>query len=253
MQNQLDDLVRYLPDDEIKTLIAGEQSIPVLISEQSGPSARGSAILLPDIGLQTAQLQAFSELRLILNDYGWITIGSVSPQNSIGVWQLSEEQANKLTSKPTSGSELVSKADSEKVQTQLKLIINTLNNEADNYPGLRLFVAQGATAGWLIESLDSGSVQMPDALVLIAPYLPEYQRNKSLAEKIANLNVPVLDIWSEQDNRWALATVQKRQQAARKYLKMHYRQRQLFGLYGHQPRENRLAKEIYAYMTYLGW
>lgn len=250
-QNQLADLTRYLPSDEVTSVQAGEQSIPVLISEQNGPHPKGSAILLPDIGLQAAQ--SFTDLRLLLNDYGWITIGSVAPDNGVGVWQLNDEQAKALTDKPTLGSEQIKVSDSTAIKSQLKLIVNALNSQAQNYIGLRLLVAKGATAGWLVESLSTGDIQMPDALVLISPYLPEYQLNKKLPEKIAKLELPILDVWSEQDNRWALATVKNRQQAAKKYLTLHYRQRQLFGFSGLSVRENRLAKEIYAYMTYLGW
>lgn len=250
-QNQLTDLTRYFPSDEVKTVQAGEQSIPVLISEQNGPNPKGSAILLPDIGSQATQ--SFTDLRLLLNDYGWITIGSIAPDSGTGVWQLNDEQAKALTNKPTLGAEQIDVSDSTAIKNQLKLIVNALNTEAQNYIGLRLLVAQGATAGWLIESLSAGDIPMPDALVLISPYLPEYQLNKKLPAKLAKLDLPILDVWSEHDNRWALATVKHRQQAARKYLTMHYRQRQLFGLSGLSVRENRLAKEIYAYMTYLGW
>ncbi|WAJ70777.1 DUF3530 family protein [Catenovulum adriaticum] len=250
-QNQLADLTRYFPSDEVKTVQAGEQSIPVMISEQNGPHPKGSAILLPDIGLQASQ--SFADLRLLLNDYGWITIGSIAPDNGAGVWQLDDEQAKVLTGQPTLGAEQIKVADSAAIKDQLKLIVNALNTEAQNYIGLRLLVAQGATAGWLIESLTAGDIPMPDALVLLSPYLPEYYLNKKLPAKIAKLDLPILDVWSKHDNRWALATVKNRQQAARKYLTMHYRQRQLFGLSGLSVRENRLAKEIYAYMTYLGW
>ncbi|MCU4677433.1 alpha/beta hydrolase family protein [Catenovulum sp. 2E275] len=252
-QNQLDDLTRYFPADQIKTVMAAEQSIPVLINEQTGPSARGKALLLPDINLQAYQSQSFSNLPDKLNDYGWVTIGSIAPNDLTGVWQLNEEQAKTLTAQPIKGAEQISEADASAVKTQLKIMLNALNTEAENYPGLVLYVAQGATAGWLIEALSAGDIQLPDTLVLISPYLPEYQLNKNLAKKIANLDIPVLDIWSEFDNRWALATVKHRQQAAKKYLTLHYRQRQLFARTGLNPRDNRLAKEIYAYITYLGW
>lgn len=248
------DIKRFAPEDEIKLLMAGETEFTALLSEQTQATVRGVAILLPDMTVSPAQASAFLRLRYQLNDYGWITLAGLVPDLSKGE-EITQDEAvlKKYSDRPNSSTYYFPESLQANYRAQIKLFVSALQQEAKNYPGLILFVAQGATAGWLIESFEKKEIKQPDALVLIAPYLPDHKLNQGLATKIARLPMPILDVWSEQDSHISLSTVSKRVQASKRHLTMHYRQRELFGLAGFEPREARLGKEIYGYLTYLGW
>lgn len=248
-----DDLQRYAKPKEIKELIAGEDTFIALLSEQQTAMARGVAIIMPDWTLNQNQISALSHLRYSLNDIGWVTIAGTAPEMLEFNTQLEKEQAESLLKRPDIGSEILTEAAKADYRLALRMRFESMKNLADEYPGLVMFIAQGASAGFLVELFDKQELDQPDALILIEPYLPEYTANEALPQKVANLDAAVLDIWSAYDNRWALATVDQRRKAARKYLTLHYRQRQLFGDSGWEQRDARLSKEIYAYLTHLGW
>lgn len=246
------DLLRYAPETEIKSLIAGESQFTALISEQDGSVIRGSALLLPDISLHPNQSATFYQLRYALNQYGWISVAGIMPE--IMHQQLKDElQLKQLIERPNNTLDVVLEDTQKQYINQLQLVMSSMLEEASAYPGLRMIVAQGATAGWLVEGLASQQLEMPDVLVLISPYLPDQKLNQKLPAKIAQLPVPILDVWSERDNPWAKATVMARKKASKRYLTMHYRQRELFGFRGLETTDARLGKEIYGYVTYLGW
>ncbi|EWH08653.1 hypothetical protein DS2_16284 [Catenovulum agarivorans DS-2] len=246
------DLLRYAPETEIRSLMAGDSQFTALISEQDGSVIRGSALLLPDISLHPNQSATFYQLRYALNQYGWISVAGIMPE--IMHQQLKDEQQLKqLIERPHNTLDVVVEDTQKQYINQLQLVMSSMLEEASAYPGLIMLVAQGATAGWLVEGLASEQLEMPDVLVLISPYLPDRQLNQKLPAKIAQLPVPILDVWSERDNPWAKATVIARKKASKRYLTMHYRQRELFGFRGLESTDARLGKEIYGYVTYLGW
>lgn len=250
----VDDLKRFAPESELLPMQAGEVEFTTLLSEQTRHSIRGIAILLPDMAISPVQASAFLRLRYQLNEYGWVTLAGLMPDLTQGEAVAdNEEIANLFSKRPDSSAHYFSDTWQAQYRNQLKLYVEAMAQQTKNFPGLILYVAQGATAGWLVEALDKQEIKSPDALVLISPYLPDTPLNRALPAKIAQLNLPILDVWSEQDNRLALATVPERVNAAHRFLTVHYRQRELFGMLGLESREARLSKEIYGYLTYLGW
>ena len=65
--------------------------------------------------------------------------------------------------------------------------------------------------------------------------------------------MPVLDLYSSDDNGWAQKTVAQREIAAIKSLKLQYRQRELLGFNTHQHYSVYISKEIYGWVSHMGW
>ena len=65
--------------------------------------------------------------------------------------------------------------------------------------------------------------------------------------------MPVLDLYSSRDNGWALKTVTQRQTNAIKALKFQYRQRELLGFNMPQQHSAYIGKEIYGWISHMGW
>jgi hypothetical protein len=74
-----------------------------------------------------------------------------------------------------------------------------------------------------------------------------------LPEWIANTPMPVLDLYSGWDNGWAQKTVAMREIAAIKALKLQYRQRELLGFNMHLQQNAYIGKEIYGWISHMGW
>ncbi|WP_371193677.1 hypothetical protein [Glaciecola sp. SC05] len=123
--------------------------------------------------------------------------------------------------------------------------------KATEQSGYHVFFAQGMSAQSLI-SMNTSGIQL-DALIINNLYWPERTINHSLARQMAKISPPLLDLVSSQDNLWALATEHARQTSAKVEIKAHYRQRQIGSLGLNTDLSLDMAKEIYGWLTYLGW
>ncbi|NTS77442.1 DUF3530 family protein [Catenovulum sp. SM1970] len=250
------DINRFEDKDEILSLMAGDSQFPALLSEQNTFMVKGTAILLADWTLSPSQSAAFSQLRHELNDHGWVTLAASSHDPMLVAEPLNEESAKQWMERADSNFAFFPEQAQQDYQMQMQMRLMALLNQAENYPGVLLVIAQGVGAASVVNhfaKLADDEDALPDILVLVQPYIPDTKANKKLATTIAELPVAILDIWSDFDNPWALATREKRQKMAKKKLTLHYRQRQLFGDHGWEQRDARLMKEILAYSKYLGW
>lgn len=123
--------------------------------------------------------------------------------------------------------------------------------KATEQSGYQVFFAQGMSAQSLI-SINASNIQL-DALIINNLYWPERTINLSLARQMAKIPPPLLDLVSSQDNLWALATEHARKTSAKVEIKAHYRQRQIGSVGLNTDLSFDMAKEIYGWLTYLGW
>jgi hypothetical protein len=121
--------------------------------------------------------------------------------------------------------------------------------DATSQQGYQLIFAQGMSAQSLIDL--SGKNITPDALVISNAYWPQRDINYMLPIRIAKSGLPMLDLVSAGDNQWALSTQQARKNKADVEVKTHYRQRKISGT--NQTISADIGKEIYGWLTYLGW
>lgn len=137
--------------------------------------------------------------------------------------------------------------------TAVTLQIESALQLANEYGGFRLLVVQGTTAAAVLSALSDNSMTAPDALVVIAPFWPEREINARIPAQLAATEMPVLDIYSQWDSKWSKIHRHYRQVEANKVLKLHYRQRELIGPVINDQQYHLLSKEIYGWLTHMGW
>ena len=107
-----------------------------------------------------------------------------------------------------------------KHQQQLISLLQAASEKSQEYPGFFLVISKGTSAAWLSKIYTEKKLATPDAFVTISPYWPDRKYNQRLPEWIANTPMPVLDLYSSDDNGWAQKTVAQREIAAIKSLKL---------------------------------
>lgn len=264
------DMQQSRPQDTFESLLAGETQVPMVVQEAETTISKGVAVILTEAGQGPLYHQGVAPLANELNKVGWVTFSipapilkssQQAPANSQGQadTQVANEQSANMTDpqKPLARFESVKQISEQQIQSQqqqIQLLMRAAASRATDFAGFFMVVSQGASAAWLTKLYSEGRLESPDALVAVGPYWPDRKLNNELASLLANTSMPVLDITSQWDNTWAQQTHEQRRIAARKSLKLHYRQRQLLDvpLAEHQQFAY-LAKEIYGWVTHMGW
>lgn len=217
-----DDLQRYLPQDQLHWLTGddGERYL-ALKKEYLQAFERGQIVLLPDWHYHPLQSFYIRPVYESAPDFGWTTWALTPPANRI---RTSELQT------PASATHFPEPAD-ESVFTPLvsalEQRIDLLVEETISRPGFSVWVIEGMTADIALRLLQREPAIMPDAVILIDAYIPQFQFNRDLADRISQSQLPVLDIRSAEANRWVSEHWQLRKKLANKYQHPAYRQRQL--------------------------
>lgn len=154
--------------------------------------------------------------------------------------------------KSKQGQEALTKEQIEKYQERLATVMKSTLQQARRFPGYYVVVAEGTSAAWLNKMYAERKLGKPHAMIVIAPYMPEHKLNSQVALNIAQSGAPTLDFYSQSDNRWALSTVKDREKTSKKYFKLNYRQREVFGLPGTQTKHELMLREIYGWFVAIG-
>lgn len=135
--------------------------------------------------------------------------------------------------------------------------------ELMNNNGYFVVLASGQSAHVISEALianqeltkneSTDNKPLVDALILHNPYWPEVAKNDLIVKNIANLNIPVLDLVGDQDNHWSKQTRLQRKNAAFVQTKALYRQRNIVNTQSLYTNHQYAAKELRAWLYYLGW
>jgi len=248
-------------DYRYETLLVGESEMPIVVKESTKAISRGVAILYTDYGSNPFSEHGIGQLATYLNDLGWVTIAVQAPKEGFLAQLLPENEtppeepvlANDVKVHAKQGLITIEKQAFELQESVLKQQIQALQTRANSYPGFFLVIAEGTTAAWLTKIFAEKQLDAPDALVSVSPHWPEHQYNQSLPLWVAQTEMPYLDIYTNADNDWAASTVSNRKIQAVKSLKMMYRQRKLIGQSVNNMQHSFLAKEIYGWLTYMGW
>lgn len=262
----LEDYQRYHDSGELVILGQGEQTFPALQLDRLTGQGKGIAVLLPDWGRTMTNPDGIGYLRQRMTEFGWNTLAItpptlVLPQNHISpkteVTPEKQEQSAPEPLKPRHVEEWFAKNRKQAEMTaylaQLKYRMERAAEHAQGSPGFFLVIAQGSSAAMLLKLYSDESLPLPDALVTLSAYFPDHELNTELASLMGRAGTPVLDLYSHYDNRWVTDTVMLRRQMAKKFFKLHYRQRELFGnsyLSDHNPL---IWREVYGWLTSLGW
>ena len=279
------DIQRGLFSDEYQSLTVDDQQIIYILKENTTAITRGVAVMVADTGIPIAGQDGFTALADELNKLGWVTILLPAPETGLmptiaqqEVTTAEDETANTETTdaepvvdgvdnvpapNPSSPVEDldISKSAVTKIddlaflahEQQLISLLQAVLEKSQEYPGFFLVISKGTSAAWLSKIYAEKQLDTPDAFVAISPYWPDRTHNMRLPIWIANTPMPVLDLYSGWDNGWAQETVALREIAAIKALKLQYRQRELLGFNMYQQQNAYIGKEIYGWISHMGW
>lgn len=269
------DIKRFLPNDEVRPLLAGEVEFISLHRQSMAASQRGVALIIPDWQHTPTNNAGINFLRTQLNDLGYATLAMTIPDID---WQAMEkanpvtnneeptttektaQTTNEESSEPvnTSSSQkhanasaLISNAVIDNYKLNLIARFNALYDSALNEDGKIVVIAQGASAGLLLEHYADYPSTNIDAFISLSSYLPIPRRNNKLNASLTTISPPLLDIYYSVDNQNLLHSIALREKWAIRHSKYDYRQRELFGLPSEPEQHQRLAKEIDGFLRRL--
>ncbi|KXI28337.1 hypothetical protein AX660_18380 [Paraglaciecola hydrolytica] len=251
------DLRRALFSDEYSILDVAGQEMLVIINENTTAISRGTALLVTDNGMSINSQQGLAPLVKQLIDLGWVTMLIPSPSSDLFLPEeivIEPDNANPppLLSIKASVSQLNQQVFDEHLE-RVSLNMQAALEKAQEYPGFVLVIAQGTSAATLAQLYAEQKLASPDAFVVISPYWPDRKFNNQLASFLANTPMPVLDIYSKWDNSWSQASIKARKVAAIRALKLQYRQREIVGVGLVQQPATYVSKEIYGWLSHMGW
>jgi hypothetical protein len=249
------DIERAMFADSYELLNVGDEEVILVVQQNTSPFSRGTAVLIGEAGRGPLSQDNLAPLASYLNKYGWVTMLVSAPTVGVETLAKTDEGEPPADDKINSvaGLRTIDPQAFEQQEQQLIARLQALKTKSEAYPGFFIVIGQGTTAAWLGKLYAEEKLEIPDALVVISPYWPQRNYNKLIAEQLAQTTMPVLDIYSPWDNEWSLMSQQQRLIAATKSLKLHYRQRQLIGQ-PYEPQQHRyISKEIYGWLSHMGW
>ncbi|MDF2179003.1 DUF3530 family protein [Aliiglaciecola sp. CAU 1673] len=256
-----EDLKNALPSSDYRMLMAGEDEFAILLKENTTPITKGVALLIGELGPPLGK-SSLAPLAAELNKVGWVTVLMAPPDTVFSYEEPSassatngtpDTQENSSMPKAFEPSKPMTKAQFEQHEMAILQRLLALQEITSGYPGFFLVVAQGTSAAWLVKLYAEGKTNAPDAMVTVSPFWPLLEENAKMATYMARLPAPLLDIFSAWDNDWSKSHRLQRQLAVKKSLKLHYRQREIIGQGLPAQQHHYLAKEIYGWLTAMGW
>jgi len=279
MQQQRLDIQRHFHPEHFKSVPVGENEIFIVVGESSLPISKGAAVLVGETGRNGVSNMALASLAPYLNGFGWSTILVSAPELNFELPgsepEAETESDNNQESSTPPGSDpqrtandlpppnqyipsefaptRISSAQFEAQEQAFQILMNSVENERQSFPGFFLVIAQGTSAAWLTKMYADNALPLPDALVTLGINWPQQNLNEQLPEIISRTEVPILDIYNQFDNDWTRNSADTRRITTIKSLKLHYRQRELIGPQIEHYQMDYLSREIHGWLTYLGW
>ncbi|MBE0350592.1 MULTISPECIES: DUF3530 family protein [Pseudoalteromonas] len=268
------DIQHFLPSDEVRTLLAGDDEFISLYRQSMAPTQRGIVLIIPDWQDVPTNNAGINFLRKQLNDIGYATLAMTMPDID---WHpadmaMPEPSDNSETESTTQNNQQADSAPPAQTQQaphfvtgkpniseavlddyKLKLIarFNALYNSAMDEGGNIIVLAQGASAGLLIEHYASFPNNELNAFISLGSYLPNSIRNQHLNATLSTISPPLLDIFYSEGNPDTLQSVNDRKRWVRRNAKYDYRQRELFGTPTEPEQHERLLKEVDGFLRRL--
>ncbi len=253
---QNEDLYHYLPSDEIKPLLAGEDEFLTLYRPHSAAIQRGVMLLVPDLMKPPAGNGDLDFFRKHFNDLGYATLALTAP-GMPDVKQEAQASAEETggttqTEKATAPVEpRFSDAQLDDARLALRQRFVSAYQVAAEEGGQIILLAEGASAALLLEYFSTLPAEAPQAIISISAALPNFRRNNQLAASISLVAPALLDLYFAMDNPAVSHSREERLRWVRKNHKYDYRQRQLFGAPDAREQHLRMAKEIYGFLRSL--
>ncbi|MCG9747924.1 DUF3530 family protein [Shewanella sp. Isolate8] len=227
----------YLPPTEVAKITVEGTEQPVLVRPWQGRNQYGAAVLLGDLGEDADPEGLLAFLRRDLTPKGWATLsigapqGASQPNHITDAGEIPKPGEAQLSQKRDQSLPKYSQEDwtalREKQKTALSQTLGQLDGLGKAYPGKRMLIVSGQSAGLVIEMLTAAALPSPDLLVVINPYLELEAENRDLPGKLAKLELPVLDIQSPDGLPASLATQKARKTLSPMGQPLRYEQQRL--------------------------
>ncbi|CAM3926103.1 DUF3530 family protein [Shewanella aquimarina] len=227
----------YLPPTEVAKITVEGTEQPVLVRPWQGRNQYGAAVLLGDLGEDADPEGLLAFLRRDLTPKGWATLsigapqGASQPNHITDAGEIPKPGEAQLSQKRDQNLPKYSQEDwtalREKQKTALSQTLGQLDGLGKTYPGKRILIVSGQSAGLVIEILTAAALPSPDLLVVINPYLELEAENRDLPGKLAKLALPVLDIQSPDGLPASLATQKARKALSPMGQPLRYEQQRL--------------------------
>ncbi|MGL4712264.1 MAG: DUF3530 family protein [Shewanella sp.] len=224
----------YLPATEIKHITIDNQPYDLLVRSWEGKKKLGAAIILPATNgtADSPGLMAF--VRRNINSAGWASLSLTPPAEMLAAnfattaTEVTTPGAAQLSAPSNKPSAKIKPEDSSKhLQEQEDFLIQSmaqLDAVGEDYVGKRILITADQSAGLLISLLSQKKIADPDVLIVINPYREDEQHNHALAEQLAKLTLPILDIQSPDGHPASLETADNRKKLAVTLESPNYRQ-----------------------------
>ncbi|GAC16810.1 DUF3530 family protein [Aliiglaciecola lipolytica] len=257
-------------EDQYEILLVGDKQIPIVIQESNTALTRGVAVLVGESGKNPFSEHSIGSLSNSLNNVGWVTM--VMPAPISGFWPEAEnnavpnQQADPSTQPPDatanqtnqnilshSALSQIEEVDFEQHEQQIIQQMQAITEKTNQYSGFFLVISQGTSAAWLTKIYAENKLNSPDGMVSVSPQWPDRNYNQQIPKWVSQTQMPYLDIYTSWDTPWAATTAAQRKIQSIKSLKLMYRQRELLGQSMDSQQSARLGKEIYGWLTHMGW
>lgn len=243
------DIERYYPQSEIKKVLAGDTELTTLFRDHTARFEKGVVILIADWHLTQANDKGIDFLRKALNDYGWVTYSvSAGDAPRRNYESLSENENNNR--EPTLAQ--YTKADFDAYSLSLTSRFKAMYQQALTHPGFVVVITQGQSGAILMNYFNRDNTEQLDALITLNVFFNDLEKNKRLNSTMATTVWPTLDITYQDNNHWLAKQLTQRKKLARRHHKTNYRQRVLFGTQASSMQHQRLIKEVYGFLSWLG-
>ena len=243
-EQQQQDIKHYLSQEKISPILVGSESYLTAINEHTTAINKGVMVLIPDWQQSIATPNALNQLRKDMPQHGWTTITlhpPSKPENYPSKAFMAQERSTEDSDTLTSYSK------------KFADIMLAVIEKAKSYPGVIIVVAEGSNSAVLLDIYQQALVPAPAAFVMLSSYMPTMPASDKIAQHLAETDYPILDLYLKRDHRLVLANAKIRKDAAKRELKVYYRQKQLSNqVTGYYPK-NTLTTEIISWLSAIGW
>ncbi|WP_286233608.1 DUF3530 family protein [Thalassotalea sediminis] len=238
------DLKHYLPDDNFDNLMVGSDTHLALVNTHDSQAPKGVAILIPEWQQPATSPQAINELRQRLPKYGWTTISLQPIAKPENYPSIATEKSAKIAE---------NKQALVEYRQQLALLLTAALEKAKSFPGIIIIVAQGQNAAQVITLLAQNQIDNPAAFIMLSAYMPTDEEITASANQLANLSLPVFDLYLKADHFKVPQNASVRHKKVKQMAKSQYRQTRLFNFNTGYYDNDALIKQINGWLTSIGW
>lgn len=227
----LSDLEKHYDSEEFVRIASGEQAFIALKKPAMTALTKGTILLVPEYSEHPDNPRYLHALRTELTEFGWTTLALLPP-------------------------EILPASDGLEPETYPQRLFEQLKAatlEAKQQAGYLVVLAQGTNGALVADFYAQKKLPEPDSLVLLSAYHAENKKNKQLAQTLASLKVPTLDLKQQKDLSVLNHHWQLRKQWASKENKLLYRQRELFGDSQNPLVQPTIVKEVSGWLRYQGY